>query len=146
MKTLLTQIARFATVGVAATLTHVGVLGLAHWALGAGPQLANVFGFLVASSVTYWGNQRWTFEGRASHSDAASRFVLLAAASLGASSAATWIATDVMGWGVAGAMALVVTTVPALSFVLSRVWVFRPTEPGEGTVEPIAVDRPDDGN
>lgn len=116
---------RFAVVGLSATATHVGVAALAHWIAGMPPQAANAAGFLAAAAVTYLGNHRWTFGRRARHRQALGRFPAMAAVSLAGSAAATWLATGPLGWGYGPALALVAVTVPALSFVIARVWVFR---------------------
>lgn len=125
MRALAREAALFAGVGVLATLLHVAVAALAHWALGLAPQGANLAGFAVASAVTYYGNQRWTFGGRARHAAAARRFPVMAAASLGASSLVTWLATALLGWSYGAALALVAVTVPGLTFLLAKIWVFR---------------------
>lgn len=119
------QALRFGAVGFAATATHVGVAALAHWAGGLAPQGANLAGFVAALGVTYLGNQRWTFGGRAPHRRALGRFPAMAAVSLAGSGAATWIATGPLGLGFGWALALVAVAVPALSFALARYWVFR---------------------
>ncbi len=125
MRQLALQFGKFASIGVLATLTHIAVAALMHWVLGAGPQGANLAGFLIASAVTYFGNQRWTFGGGARHGQALRRFPVMAAASLGCSSGVTWLATEQFGWGYASALLLVAVTVPAVTFAIAKLWVFR---------------------
>jgi len=59
------RIARFAAVGVAAALVHMGAFWAASRGLGLGDSLAWIASFLVAASAAWLLNRRFTFQDRA---------------------------------------------------------------------------------
>ncbi len=125
----LRQIARFATVGVAATATHVSVgLALAE-GLGVAPFWANLTAFATAVLVSYAGNLVWTFGMAAEGLGRLPRFVALSLGGLAANQAIVFVAVDAAGWSYRVALAIVVLVVPALTYLASCRWVFRPALP-----------------
>lgn len=114
-------LARFGSVGGAATLVHIAVAGLVLWLWPTlSPFVANLVAFLAAFQVSLWGHRRFTFR-RAGRGD---RFFVLALAGfalnngvLGALIAATPID---------GFLAIVIATftVPLLMYVAARFWAF----------------------
>ena len=117
------QLARFAVVGLAATLTHVGValLATSHGALS--PQQANLAGFTAAVGLSFLGHLRVTFRVREPRWCHLRRFVVLSVASLAVSSLIT--ALCIRGGGdMRLAMVLVALVVPAWSFLAARLWAF----------------------
>lgn len=123
MATLARQIPRFAVVGVAATLAHVGVATLLHQLAGASPLAANAGGFAASVLLSYLGNLRWTFERSPHHGYYGPRF--LVAALLGfAVGQGIILVTGRLGWPFGAGLALVALMVPASSFLLARYWTF----------------------
>lgn len=120
---LLGQITRFACVGVAATLTHVGVALAVAWVFVLSPLQANFLGFCVAVLVSYWGHLRVTFRMANPQRRHLFRFSVLSLASLGVSSAITAAVTS-FGASMTVAMGAVGVVVPVASFFAARLWAF----------------------
>ena len=117
------QIARFAVVGVAATLTHVVVALLVTTMTGLAPLLANLAGFGVAVFVSFWGHLRVTFRVSDPQPQHLFRFIVLSLVSLVVSSLITALCTRA-GGGMGLAMGLVTLIVPGASFLAARLWAF----------------------
>lgn len=119
------QVFRFGVVGVCATLTHVGVvLALVEGGL-AEPFWANVVAFTAAVFVTYFGNHGWTFRLAGGHVRHFPRFLPVALGGLAMNQGIVYLIVRVLAWDYRIALALVVTVVPAITFVLNRQWAFR---------------------
>lgn len=125
---MLRQIARFAGVGLVATLCHVCLASLLAgvWALP--PQIANLAGFFAAFGLSYLGHARVTFQVRGGHGTHLPRFLAVAALGLTLSSGMTWLISDQGGHPVWMAMIVVGLAVPSLTYVLSRLWAFAPVQ------------------
>ena len=127
MTELRRQVPLFAVVGVAATLTHV-IAALAARELGdLSPLAANFVGYACAVGVSYLGNARFTFRRAVLHGPQFVRFVVVSLAGLALTQGLTWLLAERAGWPFWMALAVVAVAVPALSFVLQRVWAFRQT-------------------
>jgi putative flippase GtrA len=68
---------RFALVGVANTVLGLLVIYAAKWVGGLGDFPANLLGYIVGLTVSYFLNARWTFAFRGRHGVAAPRFMLV---------------------------------------------------------------------
>ena len=124
---LLQQVPLFAIVGAAATLTHViAALGARELA-GLSPMGANLVGYLFAVGVSYLGNARFTFRRAVLHGPQFVRFAVVSLAGLALTPGLTWLLVERMGWSFSAGLAVVAVAVPALSFVLQRLWAFRRT-------------------
>lgn len=126
MRARLRQIARFGVVGVLATLTHFAIL----WALvergGIAPPLANGAAFACAVCVTWLGQSRWVFAGHGPVTPAKLlRFGVSLSVGLIANVAVMALATEALGLGYRTGFLIACVVVPALSFVLNKLWVFR---------------------
>lgn len=122
---MLAQLARFGLVGLAATLTHFLVAVSCVRVLALEPQLANVAGFLVAFTVSFAGQWRWTFRASAAPLARAlpSYFAISVAGFLLNAAAYRWLlGHSALRYDVA--LALVLLGVAGLTFVLSRLWAF----------------------
>jgi putative flippase GtrA len=121
--TTLTQIARFAGVGLFATLVHVTVaLGAAH-AFALTAMLANLAGFCAAFLISLLGHASFTFRVGAPTARHLRRFLTLSVLSLALSSLITAIASR-FGATLGQAMLCVAFIVPAVSFIGARFWAF----------------------
>lgn len=119
----LDQLARFAVVGVIATLTHVAVALLATYQFALPPLQANLAGFIVAVGVSFQGHLRVTFRVRNPQRYHLYRFMVLSVTSLAISSLITAIGTR-NGGDMWLAMVLVALIVPLSSFFVARLWAF----------------------
>lgn len=122
---LVRQASRFVVVGGLATAVHVAAALAARTWLHASPLAANFTGYVCAVLVSYLGNSRWSFEQAHAWPQFA-RFLVMSLSGLALNQALTWLTTSVLGLPFGVALALTVVAVPAFSFVLARLWVFRP--------------------
>jgi putative flippase GtrA len=120
----LRQVAIFGVIGVAATATHATVALAANHELGLQPFIANFVGYSCAFSVSYFGNARWTFGRRSLHGPQFLRFLVVSLLGLALSQTLTFLCVDVLHRPFAIALIPIVTLVPLLSFVLSKVYAF----------------------
>ena len=125
MTALRRQVPLFAVVGVAATLTHVIAALAARELGGLSPLAANFVGYACAVGVSYLGNARFTFRRAVLHGPQFVRFVVVSLAGLGLTQGLTWLLVEQAAWPFWMGLAVVAVAVPALSFVLQRVWTFR---------------------
>lgn len=131
MIVLARQAIRFAIVGVAATATHVAVAVAAVEAATVRPIWANLIAFGAALFVSYLGNHRWTFGRARAHGRHFPRFAVVAVSGLAFNQAIMWGLAERAGTDYRIALAVVVLVVPALTFVLSKLWVFGRAIDGE---------------
>lgn len=122
------QVPLFALVGAAATLTHVIAALAARELAGLSPMGANLVGYLAAVGVSYLGNARFTFRRAVLHGPQFARFVAVSLLGLALTQGLTWLLVERLGWSFSAGLAVVAIAVPALSFVLQRLWAFRKAE------------------
>ena len=119
------RLAWFVAVGCTAAAVHFGVVvGLVAQA-GWPPLQANVFGWLAAVGVSYFGHHRLTFaQARAPAWRAARRFILLSAAGFAINEASYALLLHGTGIGYRMALALVLAGVALFTYWASRRWAF----------------------
>ncbi len=123
------QILRFGMIGVAATLTHLVSALVLNEVLGVSVIWSNFTAFLIAWPISYMGNFFWTFETSATHLKSMPRFVITSLTGLSVSQLIVWFVAGVMGQGLRIALVPALIIVPALSFLMSRYWVFLDDNP-----------------
>lgn len=122
---LFRQLARFGFVGIVATAVHVAIgLGL-NKGLGIWPFWANLVAFCCALGVSFYGQTRFTFRGSHSGNGAFARFTLVAVTGLGMNQAIVWLVTSVFAASYELALAIIIVTVPAATFLLLKFWALR---------------------
>lgn len=131
---MIRQIRSFLGVGLLATLLHVTVALMAEAIWNVSPRLANLLGFAVAVGLSYLGHALATFGNPAGHAVQIPRFVALSLAALALSTGITVLVCSVLDGPFLVAQAAVAATVPFLTFVVSRFWVFAPLSPEGGPV------------
>ena len=115
----------FGLVGLTSTLVHVSV-GLSLVGAGlADPLTANFLAFCVAFGVSYVGHRRWSFASKAAHRRSLPRFLAVALFALALNQAIVWVLVKEAGISYARTLIILVTLVPALTYLLSRFWAFR---------------------
>ena len=120
------QIARFGIIGAAATLVHMGVAFVLYYGLDFAPLIANPIAFLLAWCVSYTGQFKWTFkDSGAQHKSSAPKFFAVSVLSLILSQIVVWVTAELLGLPFYLAMICVVFSVPVVTFILSKFWVFR---------------------
>ena len=121
----LRQISRFGFVGIVATAVHVGVgLGL-HEGAGLRPLWANLIAFGCALGVSFLGQTRLTFPDAAADGGAFVRFAVVAVSGLGLNQSIVWLVTSVFARPYWLALAIVIFTVPGITFLLLKFWALK---------------------
>lgn len=121
---LLRQLSFFGLVGVSATLVHYFVALLSHEYLGINLYVANLAGYCTAVLISYFGHGRLTFK-RNLHWPVFLRFILVSLATLLFSEGILWGLETHTTLHHSVSLAIVVSTIPILTFILSKLWVFR---------------------
>ncbi len=120
------QVVRFGLVGAAAAATHFVVAVACVRGLAMDPQAANVIGFLIAFSVSFLGQWRWTFGANAAPlARALPSFFLVSIAAFAVNALAYRLLLTHTRLRYDVALAIVLIGVAAMTFVLSRFWAFR---------------------
>ena len=118
------QIVRFNASGALATAVHLGVVWASVHGFGSSLLVANVVAFLVANTVSYFLQSRWTFKLRPQTRHrwyAASIITLVLAGGVGR-------AADVFMPGLRIAWIVVVIPIAVTSYLMMRFWVFAPDQ------------------
>lgn len=118
--------ARFAAVGLLATLTHSSVYLVAVSGFGAAPQFSNLLGFCIAFLVSYCLQSRWTFNAGESLRNRKT-FLLFFLCSLGGllfNALIVFVTTRLFGLEPYFALLGMVGLTPIFSFLVMNKWVF----------------------
>lgn len=126
MPTVLHRFARFAVVGVIATVTHMAVFTVAIEAVGIEPVTATALAFCVAVLVGYALNRQWTFAAHGARHARLWRYVVGALAGLAVNSAIMFAVVHGAHASPYLGLAIGIVVVPPLTFALNQFWVFRP--------------------
>ena len=130
MNGLLRQVAKFATIGTAATALHVTSALMFNGLMGFTALKANFLAFLVASIFTFCGNYFWTFSKTSTVFVALPRFIVLSLLCFAVNQAIVYGVTSLMQLPLWIAMIPVVAVIPAFSFWASKTKVFTPKNNG----------------
>ncbi|MDO5652502.1 MAG: GtrA family protein [Brachymonas sp.] len=120
-------IVRFLVIGSLAAAVHYAVVrALVETGL-LRPLTANVIGWLVAFWVSFFGHLRWTFtHQQAPVKQALPRFFLLSAVGFAINEASYALALRFIAWRYDTVLVLVLLAVAVMTFVVSKLWAFRP--------------------
>jgi putative flippase GtrA len=130
---LAVQYAKFGTVGLVATATHVLAFTLLIEAAGLAPLVANVAAFGVAVLASFLGHFHWTFRPesdgavaprRHTAGTAFAKFGVVALTGLALNSLVVYTVVNMLVLPYAYAIAVMVSVVPVIIFAMSRLWVF----------------------
>lgn len=116
---------RFGIVGIASTFIHVAVFSLLVELFVVAPVAASVPAFFTAMLASYSVNHRWTFGAQGSHSVHLPRYAVVALTGLGLNVLITYVVVNLLGYWYGLALAVVVTVVPAATYMLNRNWAFK---------------------
>jgi len=123
--TSISQISRFGFVGIVATVVHVSIgLGL-HEGFDVWPFWANLIAFCCALMVSFFGQTRLTFPDATADSGAFMRFTIVAVTGLSLNQITVWLVTSVFLGPYWLALAIIIFTVPAFTFVMLKFWALR---------------------
>ena len=115
--------ARFALVGVVATLVHGATLGFLAGPACVAPLVANTAALFAAAAVSYLGHRSFTFRSKARHVKSIAKF--------SAQFAGSWVVTSAIAvtliplFGSWSVSIIIVLLVPCLNYLLYARWTFR---------------------
>lgn len=121
---MIARAARFFGVGGLATVTHVVVALGCQAGFGLPDLIANLAGWLMAVTLSYFGHLQLTFGVSPAHSSQAPRFILVSVLGVTVSSVFVMLVAWA-GGSFVFAMALVAVGVPLITFLLLHFWVFN---------------------
>lgn len=114
----------FGVIGISALLTHF-LFVLVLVPLGLHPLVANVFAYLLAFQVSYWGHRLKTFDaGHLAHRRTLPRFFAVASLSFLLNEALYFLLLHYTPLDYRLALLIVLFAVAVVTFVLSRHWAF----------------------
>ncbi|WP_428419768.1 GtrA family protein [Methylibium sp.] len=119
----------FVIVGAVAATVHWLLACAAMRGLAWPPQLANLAGFVLAFGVSYAGHKRYSFRSGARHRDALPRFAVVALSAFSLNGLLYQMLLSAQLLPPEAALALVLLTVAAGTYLASRLWAFRPAPP-----------------
>lgn len=115
----------FAIMGGMTTVVHI-VTGLAlHHVAGMTAAKANIVAYITAFFVSYSLHRNVTFRSTASVGQSLPKFLAISVLGFVLCQLIVVMMVNVMGFSYAAALAVMVTTVPVVTYVLSRIWAFR---------------------
>lgn len=126
----ITELAAFALVGVAASVTHFLVTVILVEQLGVVIWQANIIGFLVALPVSYFGHAFFTFTARRYGRDQAvtnqsmRRFTVTAVTGFAINQSSVVLFADWLGYPLRMVVFLTICGVAAFLFIASKMWAF----------------------
>lgn len=120
------QLMRFGIVGVTSASVHFGIVVMLVELAGLKPLLANIAAFLISFQVSYSGHRFWTFRGTTTqHKVALTRLLSLQIVGLAANEGLFYSLMTYFGLPYTVALFIVLTTLPIITFTVSKLWVFR---------------------
>lgn len=119
------QIFRFGVVGVTAAAMNFCIVVLMVELKLLTPLVANVFGFIIAVQLSYWGHRLWTFSGTdALHKVAFPKLLSVQILNLIASEGLLYIFL-MLKIPYQIALLIILTILPIFTFIANKLWVFR---------------------
>lgn len=146
---IVVQYAQFGAVGLTAAATHVLIYsaGIAWASLT--PLAANTLAFAVAVLVSFFGHSRLAFRkqmaGQAKRQQRAAllRFVVVALVGFALNSLAVHLCVNILGWSDLSPVVFMLTVVPLIVFILSKLWVFTTPQDGKDPPGSVGMRRPE---
>ena len=120
----LREIIAFGFVGGLATITHYLFALIANEWLQLPLYLANLIGYLSAAGVSFIGHSKVTFQVDMNHV-LLRRFCLMSIATFGLSEVLLLSLENGLNLQSRIVMLIVVVTIPAMSYLLNKFWVYR---------------------
>lgn len=120
----LREIIAFGLVGGLATVTHYVCAMISNEWLAVELYLANLIGYLCAVGVSFIGHSKMTFQMDMSRA-LFRRFFLMSVATFGFSELLLWCLETGLELPARIVMLVVVITIPVISYLLNKFWVYR---------------------
>lgn len=119
---------RFLAVGGGVTAIHVIVCLIVAGEFDFKPEVANFVGYTCAVMVSYLGHSFYTFDSKNAHTFQVPRFAFLSLMGLLVSSLITYVVCTTLGKSLFTAMVITTFTVPLVTYIGAKFWVFSKSE------------------
>jgi putative flippase GtrA len=126
---LISQMLRFGAVGVVNTSVGLTAIYAFMYVFRADPISANVLGYIVGFSVSFWLNRLWTFESNGKIADVLPRYAAVVAAAFLVNLTIVGVSTGYFAFNPYLSQIAGVIAYTTLSFTWCRVYVFPQTPP-----------------
>jgi len=118
------QFIRFGLVGMVSTFTHIGTLAFLVELFSFPPIPASTLGFILAVTISYILNHRFTFKAQESHSIYFPRYSMVCIVGLFLNTGIMFLTVQVLEWWYLIGQICTLTIVPISNFTLNRFWTF----------------------
>jgi putative flippase GtrA len=117
---------RYGLVGVLASVVHALFSLVLHEWLDVEPLLAHACGFTAGLFTAYLGHYHYSFRDDGAHRSRFPRFVITALIGFALHQGGVWWLVNQLDWDYSTrALPVLMLTVPGVTFLLSKFWVFR---------------------
>lgn len=125
-KPLIGLMVRYGLVGVAASLVHAGISLALHKLLGMDPFWSHATGWLGGLFTAYTGHYYFSFKDQASHKSRFPKFVVTALTGFSLHQGGVLLLVNQMQLDYSTqALPILMVSVPMVTFLMSKFWVFR---------------------
>lgn len=114
---------RFGLIGLCATVTYLLVSLISHHA-GLQAYFASLIGYLASVGISYFGHSSFTFRSDRPHRSKGPRFLVVTFFVFALTNVIIFFVTGPLGQPFAIATLVVAISIPVLTWLLSRFWVF----------------------
>jgi putative flippase GtrA len=120
------RLARFASVGVLATLVYFAVALIAANAIGLAPISASISGQIASTAVSYFGHASFSFRVQPRHGVFLPRFLTIAALTFAMNFGVSALLTTLVGAPSLLVFCAMALLIPTTNYLCNRFWVFLP--------------------
>ncbi|MGH1418072.1 MAG: GtrA family protein [Hyphomicrobiaceae bacterium] len=118
------ELLRFCTSGIAATLFYFVIVNLLIYGPGLTPVVSSTLAYLMALGVSYFLQARYTFRIDSDSFDQVVKFLLSAIVGIGLSSGVMYLATHTLQCPALIASIIVCILIPISNYFVFKFWVF----------------------
>ena len=118
------QVFRFGCVGTAAAITNLAIVAILVPITHMHPLMANVFAFIIAFQVSFYGHKAWTFQSDANHLSTMSKFFIVASISFALNEGLYALILKLFHFHYMLSLFIVLIIVPPVTFIFSKFWAF----------------------
>ena len=120
------QLIRFGLVGIVAAIVHLTTVVFLVEHIALRPLIANIFGYLIAFNVSYFGHRYFTFQCNKPIMQTLVRFFILASVGFGLNETLFFLFLRYLSHYYPVALILTLTLTPCLTFLIGKLWIFHP--------------------
>ncbi|OGT30554.1 MAG: hypothetical protein A3E87_03045 [Gammaproteobacteria bacterium RIFCSPHIGHO2_12_FULL_35_23] len=118
------QLFRFGIVGSFAALTNFIIVVLLVEFGKLHPLTANVFAFMIAFQVSFYGHKLWTFSSKGKHLSSLTKFLIVSGFGFCLNESLYALFLQILKLHYIPALIVVLMIVPPITFTLSKFWAF----------------------